>query len=76
MKTVSKSMLKPKMLEYFREVEETGETLIVTNHNQPVLKIEPIKHKQMVSDVFASYWGKVNIPKDVMEPETEDWGDI
>lgn len=43
MKTVSKSMLKPKMLEYFREAEETGEPLIVTSHNRPVLKIEPIK---------------------------------
>jgi len=76
MKTVSKSMLKPKMLEYFREVEETGEPLIVTNHNQPVLKIEPIKQKQAVSDIFAPYWGKVHIPKDITKPETDEWGEV
>jgi hypothetical protein len=27
------------MLEYFREVETTGETLVVTRNGQPVLKV-------------------------------------
>ena len=39
---VSKGVLKAKMLEYFRRVDETGEELIVTNNNVPTLKITPI----------------------------------
>lgn len=37
--TVSKGVLKAKMLAYFRQVEETGETLVVTDHRKPVLRI-------------------------------------
>ena len=75
MKYVSKSKLKPKMLEYFRHVEETGEPIIVTSHNKPVLKIEPLQKSNKVSDVFGVYWGKVKIPNDIMEPETDEWED-
>ena len=75
MEYVSKSKLKPKMLEYFRKVEETGESIVVTSHNKPVLKIEPIHSSLKVSDVFGAYWGKVRIPKDVTEPETDEWGE-
>jgi prevent-host-death family protein len=75
MEYISKSKLKPKMLEYFRKVEETGEPIVVTSHNKPVLKIEPIHPSLKVSDVFGAYWGNVRIPKDVMEPETDEWGE-
>ncbi len=52
MKTVAKSVLKAKMLAYFREVEETGEELIVLNYNTPVLKISPYKEKKSFDDIF------------------------
>ena len=73
MEYVTKSKLKPKMLEYFRKIEETGEPIIVTSHNKPVLKIEPVHKTMKVSDVFGAYWGKVHIPDNIMEPETEGW---
>ena len=38
---LSKSEFKPRALEYFREVEKTGKTLIITDRGKPVLKIEP-----------------------------------
>ncbi len=38
-RTVSKSKFKPRALEYFRQVEETGEELTITDHGRPVLKI-------------------------------------
>jgi prevent-host-death family protein len=41
MKTVSKSEFKPKSLAYLREVEETGEPLIITDRGRPVVRIEP-----------------------------------
>ena len=40
-KTVSKSHFKPRALAYLREVEETGEALILTDRGRPVLRIEP-----------------------------------
>jgi prevent-host-death family protein len=40
-KTISKSQFKPKSLELFRTVEQTGEELIITDHGRPVLKIVP-----------------------------------
>jgi prevent-host-death family protein len=43
MKTVSKSKLKARALEYFREVERTGEELVLTDRGKPVLKIVPYR---------------------------------
>ena len=40
-KVVSKSQFKPHSLEYFREIERTGEELIISDHGRPVLKIGP-----------------------------------
>ena len=42
---LSKSKFKPHALEYFRQVQETGDTLIITDHNQPVIKIVPYTDK-------------------------------
>jgi antitoxin (DNA-binding transcriptional repressor) of toxin-antitoxin stability system len=38
---ISKSQFKPRSLEYFRMIEKTGETLIITDRGRPVLKITP-----------------------------------
>ncbi len=40
-RSVSKSKFKPRSLEFFREIESTGETLIITDRGRPVLKIMP-----------------------------------
>ncbi|UCC73736.1 MAG: type II toxin-antitoxin system Phd/YefM family antitoxin [Gemmatimonadota bacterium] len=42
-RTVSKSQLKARALQYFREVERTGEELIITHHGRPVLKLVPYR---------------------------------
>ncbi len=39
MKTVSEKILKSRMTELFREVETTGEELVVTDNGEMVLKI-------------------------------------
>ncbi|MEI6421468.1 MAG: prevent-host-death protein [Lentisphaerota bacterium] len=75
--TVSKSVLKSKMLEYFRRVECTGEEIIVTDHKVPVLKIQSLKdRKYTVDEVFSDLRGKVKISEDIMKADTEEWGDI
>jgi prevent-host-death family protein len=43
-KTVSKSQIKARALEYFREVERTGQELIITDRGKPVLKLVPYRH--------------------------------
>ena len=40
-KIVSKAGFKPKALEYFRLVEETGIELVITDRGRPVAKITP-----------------------------------
>jgi antitoxin (DNA-binding transcriptional repressor) of toxin-antitoxin stability system len=40
---VSKSEFKAKALEFFRQVEASGESLIVTDHGKPVLEVRPYR---------------------------------
>ncbi|HKE14438.1 MAG TPA: type II toxin-antitoxin system prevent-host-death family antitoxin, partial [Kofleriaceae bacterium] len=73
METVSKSALKAKMLEYFRRVEESGEELIVTDNNEPVIRIVPIRKRRPASDVFADVRGHVVYREDILAPTTDEW---
>ena len=43
---VSKSQFKPRALQYFREVQEKGVELIITDHGKPVVKIVPYAEDQ------------------------------
>ncbi|MEA3465697.1 MAG: type II toxin-antitoxin system Phd/YefM family antitoxin [Thermodesulfobacteriota bacterium] len=45
---VSKSTFKPQALKYFREIEEHGQELIITDHTQPVIKIIPYRQEPHV----------------------------
>jgi antitoxin (DNA-binding transcriptional repressor) of toxin-antitoxin stability system len=74
-KTISKSKLKAQMLAIFREIESTGESLIVTDHNRPVLKISPISPKSDVSDLFRDIRGQIVFLEDMNAPTLEEWED-
>ena len=41
--SISKSRFKARALELFRQVERTGQPLIITDHGTPVLKITPYR---------------------------------
>jgi antitoxin (DNA-binding transcriptional repressor) of toxin-antitoxin stability system len=73
MKRVSKGVLKAKMLEFFRQVEETGEEIIVTDNNIPTLKVIPLKSKKRVEEIFGSWRGNVTIDDSILKPETDEW---
>lgn len=75
MPTVSKSALKARMLEYFRRVEETGEELVVTDNNVPVLRIVPVRHRRPASETFADVRGRVRYLEDVLTPTTDEWSE-
>lgn len=40
-KVISKSKFKPHALQYFRQVQQTGKEIVITDRGKPVLKIVP-----------------------------------
>ena len=74
--TISKSKLKARMLEIFRDIEATGDELIVTDHGKPVLKIVPIKAKDSIETLFGEYQGQVVYKEDIDTPTIDEWGDV
>ncbi len=72
MLTVSKGVLKAKMLEYFRQIENTKEELIVTDHNKPVLRILPYQPHQLPEDIFK-HQGQVIYYEDINTPTEQEW---
>ena len=67
MKSVSKSHLKAHMLRLFREVERSGEALVVTDNNKPVLKSSPSKRNKP-SPIPLPAIGQVTYSRSVDEP--------
>lgn len=75
MPTISKTKLKANMLRVFREIEASGEELIVTDRNRPVLRIQPIGSKKSVEELFGSFHGQLIFNEDVNAPTVDDWPD-
>jgi antitoxin (DNA-binding transcriptional repressor) of toxin-antitoxin stability system len=76
MLTISKSKLKTHMLQIFRQIEQTGEEVIVTDNNRPVLRIQPITRKPSVNEVFARYRGKLVFHEDPDTPTIAEWSEV
>jgi antitoxin (DNA-binding transcriptional repressor) of toxin-antitoxin stability system len=76
MLTISKSKLKAQMLQIFREIEQSGEELIVTDNNRPVLKIIPIVEKKSVEELFAPYQGGVIYYEDINTSTIDEWSEV
>ncbi|WP_404990237.1 type II toxin-antitoxin system Phd/YefM family antitoxin [Caballeronia sp. LZ065] len=71
-KRVSKSEFKAKALEYFRLVESTGESMIVTDHGKPVLEIRRYEGSSLTP--LEELRGSVLFCKDAFEPlGPDDW---
>lgn len=55
-KTISKGKLKGRMLEYFRQVERSGESLIVTDRGREVLEVRPMgRRSATLAEVLEEY---------------------
>ena len=78
MPTVSKTRLKAHMLAYFREVEATGEPLVVTDRGLPVLQVAPVVPRRSVDEVFADWRAQTpDIDDDaLMAPTTDEWPQV
>ena len=69
---VSKLQFTLRALEYFRQVEQSGEALIITDHGRPVLKVIP--YSAELSDVLNALRNSVQKYDRPMDPVgLEDW---
>ena len=69
---VSKSQFKAKALEYFRQIETSGEPIIVTDHGKPALEIRRVAPQE--HDPLEILKGSVLRYEDPFEPVgLEDW---
>lgn len=69
---ISKSALKPKLLDYLRRVERNKESIIVTDRGRPVAQILPFTESKQ--DQMGSLKGSILHYVDPMEPVgLEDW---
>ena len=73
MNEVSKSQLKARMLEYFRQIEDTGRELVVTDHGRPVAKIVPLTTRRTARELFGDLRGRVVYHADVVASTTDEW---
>jgi len=74
---ISRTLFKAKALEYFRQVETTGEPLIITDHGRPTLELRPLKtltDQEKTQQILEQLRGSVVYYKDPFEPVgLEDW---
>ena len=69
---ISKSTFKPKSLEFFRHIQETGEEIIITDYGKPVLKIVP--YFDDGEAILASLKNSIISYENPLEPVGEkDW---
>lgn len=69
---ISKSEFKSKALEYFRQIESSGESIIVTDHGKPALEVRPYRgHSRPPLEVLRGSVVRYDNP---MEPvAVDDW---
>lgn len=67
---ISKSKFKPQALKYFREIEETGQEVIITDHTKPVIKIVPYRIEPQI--ILKELRNSIQFYDDPLEPVAED----
>jgi antitoxin (DNA-binding transcriptional repressor) of toxin-antitoxin stability system len=67
---LSKSRFKPRVLEYLRQVEHSGEPIIVTDHGRPVIEIR--RYIVPDHDPLERLRGSVKRYEEPFEPVNED----
>jgi len=68
---VSKSQFKAKALEFFRQVESSGESVVVTDHGDPKLEIRP--YKPVTRNPLVVLQGSVLRYDDPFASAEEEW---
>lgn len=74
-KRIAKGPLKSRLLEVLREVEATGERVVVTDRGRPTAVISPYRELSTVAELFADAQGAVTFVGDPDEPTLGEWAD-
>jgi prevent-host-death family protein len=75
MTIVAKGVLKAKLLELLRDVEATGDELVITDRGVPVLKIVPILSSRSTDALFADVRGTLTYVGSLDDPTVDEWSD-
>ncbi|MEC5218685.1 putative nicotinamide N-methyase [Actimicrobium sp. GrIS 1.19] len=70
-KQVSKSEFKSKALEYFRQVEASGQSVVVTDHGKPALEVR--RYRNLERNPLEVLRGSVVRYVDPTEPVDVEW---
>ncbi|CAG9206373.1 Antitoxin [Paraburkholderia tropica] len=68
---VSKTEFKAKALEFFRQVEASGESVVVTDHGRPTLELRP--YRSLERDPLDMLRGSVVRYDGPTDPLEVDW---
>jgi len=76
MKTMAAGEFKIHCLRVMDEVKKKRETIVITKHGKPVVKIVPVKQEK--DEIYGFHKGKVKIHGDIVGPilTPEEWGDL
>ena len=76
MKTMAAGQFKVHCLKVMDEVKKKRETIVITKHGKPVVKIVPVKQEK--DEIYGFHKGKVKILGDIVGPilTPEEWGDL
>jgi prevent-host-death family protein len=73
--SVTKAKLKPQLLKYLRDVQNTGQELIITDRGKPVLKVVPLR--QNPEEALRWFRGRLTKYVDPLAPVgLDDWQDL
>ena len=70
--TVSKSQFKAKALEYFRIIQATGQPILISHDDKPVIKISPYNQNAEV-DLQALFGSLIKYDDPTGPVGLEDW---
>ncbi len=74
MRIIAKSEIQTRHLgEIIREVEKSGESLLIMEGNKPVVEIRPVRPGRSVDEVFGPFRGQVTYAEDPNTPTLEEW---
>ncbi len=75
-KTMAAGTFKAKCLAVMDEVQKKRETIVITKHGKPVVKVVPVE--QGKDEIYGFLKGKGKITGDVVSPvlTPEEWGDL
>ncbi len=73
---MTKSELQTQLLEFFQEIEKSGEEVIITENERPVIRIEPIKKKLTVDEAFAGMRNSLIFHEDPDTPTIDEWDEV